>query len=106
MNTLSSQVPRKKCPGEFIPWATNKAAGKFKKMEIISNILFHHYVMRQEINYKRETATNKQTNKQNVTQLKHVEAQQWITEETKNTWTQMAMKTPTSKSYGTQQKQF
>ena len=52
---------------------------KFKKIEIISSIFSDHNTMRLDINYKKKTARNTNTQNLNIMLLNN----QWVTEECK-----------------------
>ena len=43
-------------PRQTTSWATNQAASKFKKIEIISSIFSDYNTMRLDINYRKKTA--------------------------------------------------
>ena len=59
--------------------------GKFKKVEIVSSIFSDHNAMRLEINYRKKTVRNTNTQKLNSALLNNQEITEEIEEEIKNT---------------------
>ena len=77
--------------------------GKFKKIEMLSNIISDHNAMRLDINYRKKLVKNTNKWRLNNTVLHNQEIAEEIKEEIKKTWKQMTMKTRQPKAYGMQQ---
>ena len=80
---------------------------KFKKIEIISGVVFDHNTMRLDVNYRKKIVRNTNTWRLNNMFLNNQQVTEELKRETKkNLWKQMKMKTQQLKTYGMQEKQF